>query len=173
MISLVFSHCLLGCLISSLYVQCNQLLYRIQNGELPETLHPKVIWVLIGTNDFSDLCSRGSILAGNIAVLKEIMTRKPNTKIVINSILPVGSAPLVGGDEPNLRWMAYQWINTRLECLAATSENIFFFNGTSHFLTEDGQQINHTLMSDYLHPSKEGALLLGRGIVDMLNKVLV
>jgi lysophospholipase L1-like esterase len=139
---------------------------------LPDTVHPKVIWVLIGTNDFADLCSRGSILAGNIAVLKEIMNRKPHTKVVINSILPVGPAPLVGG-EPNRRWMAYQWINTRLECLAATSENLFFFNGTSHFLTDDGQQINHTLMSDYLHPSKEGSLLLGSGIVETLSELLV
>jgi len=152
--------------------RCNELLFRIQNGELPGTLHPKVIWVLIGTNDYSDRCSRESILAGNIAVVKEIVKQKPNSKIVINSILPVGSAPLFGGDTTNERWKAYLWINARLKCLASTSKNFYFFNGTSYFLNENKNQINYTLMEDYLHPSKEGALLWGQGIVEKLHEII-
>ena len=139
---------------------------------MPGTLHPKVIWVLIGTNDYSDRCSRESILAGNIAVMKEIVKQKPNSKIVINSILPVGSAPLFGGDTTNERWKAYLWINARLKCLASTSKNFYFFNGTSYFLNENKNQINYTLMEDYLHPSKEGALLWGQGIVEKLHEII-
>ena len=99
------------------------------------------------------------------------MARKPNALIVINSILPVGPSPLIG-DKPNARWEAYQWINTRLECLALSNQNLLFFNGTSYFLTEDGQQINQTLMGDFLHPSKEGTLLWGTAIVETLRELL-
>ena len=152
-------------------MQCNGLLYRIQKGELPDTLNPKVVWVLIGTNDFQDHCSPESILAGNIAVLKEIMARKPGIKLVINSILPVGREPLIG-DKRTRRWATDQWINDRLECLASSSENLFFFNATSYFLADDGQRINQTLMTDYLHPNAEGALVWGRAIVEKLHEVL-
>lgn len=130
-----------------------------------------MIWILIGTNDYARGCSKESILAGNLAVLKEVMDRKPDTPIVINSILPVGPSPLIG-DEPNARWEAYQWINARLECLASSNQNLFFFNGTSYFLTEDGRQIDQTLMDDFLHPSKEGSLLWGSAIVETLHELL-
>jgi hypothetical protein len=53
--------------------RCNQLLYRMLNGEMPDTLNPTAWWILIGINDFADRCSKESILVGNLAVLEEVL----------------------------------------------------------------------------------------------------
>jgi len=67
-------------------------LWRIKNGELPENLNPKVIWLLIGTNDLSlKQCSEEVVLLGILRVIEEIEALKPNTKIVVTGILPMTS----------------------------------------------------------------------------------
>lgn len=76
----------------------SNLLWRIQNGELPETLTAKVFWVLIGTNDFLkattaqgervDQCSEEVVLMGIRRVVEEMRMRKPDCRIVVNGLLP-------------------------------------------------------------------------------------
>merc|ERR1711862_1027682 len=78
-------------------------LWRIQNGELPSYLNPKVFWLLIGTNDLAiKQCSEDVVLLGILRVIEEIQSLRPNAKIVINSILPMtddkkGRVPDIGG----------------------------------------------------------------------------
>jgi hypothetical protein len=63
--------------------RCNNLLFRLLNGEMPDTLQAKAWWILIGTNDVADRCSKQSILVGNLAVLEEVMWRKPNSRFIL------------------------------------------------------------------------------------------
>ena len=66
------------------------MLYRLQNGELPDTLNPKVFWILIGTNDLGAYqCSAEAVAAGNIRIVQELQAKRPRAKIVLNSILVV------------------------------------------------------------------------------------
>lgn len=75
-----------------------QLLWRLQNGEMPKSLQPRVWWVLIGTNDFDmNGCSENSVYEGVIAVVEEIIKRRPQADVVINGILPKSSR-----DEPDV-----------------------------------------------------------------------
>lgn len=67
---------------------CPNLLWRIQNGELPEALNPKVFWLLIGTNDLSYQCSEELILIGILRIVQELLDHKTDSVIVINGILP-------------------------------------------------------------------------------------
>lgn len=55
--------------------RCSQLLYRVQNGELPPQLPVPVVWVTIGTNDLPDHCKEDAIVAGIVAVAQEIASR--------------------------------------------------------------------------------------------------
>merc|ERR1711983_284230 len=81
-------------------------LWRIQNGELPSYLNPKVFWLLLGTNDLAiKQCSEEVVLLGILRVIEELQSLRPDAKIVVNSILPLtddrkGRVPdIVGGGE--------------------------------------------------------------------------
>jgi len=70
----------------------SNVLWRIQNGEMPDYLNPKIWWLVLGTNDLAmKQCSEEVVLMGILRVIEEILERKPDAKIVVNSILPMSS----------------------------------------------------------------------------------
>jgi lysophospholipase L1-like esterase len=145
----------------------NQLLYRIMNGEMPDSLNAKVWWILIGTNDHAHGNTKESLLVGNLAVLEEVMRRKPKAdRVVLQGLLPKGARELARSGS----WHDYEWINDRMECFSQVSERVSFFNGTSYFLTDDGSAINRTLMFDYLHPSLKGYQMWGPAMIQQLKE---
>lgn len=144
------------------------LLYRMQNGELPDSLTAKSWWILIGTNDYRlDDCAKEAVLAGNLAILDEGLRRRPDSRFIVNSLLPVGEEVL----SIDTTWQDYTWINERLECLAELDAAVSFFNGTKYFLTDDGTQVNQTLMYDYVHPSTEAYRTWGESIRAVLQQL--
>ena len=65
-------------------------LYRLQHGEMPECLQPKLFWIVLGMNDLArKYCSEHVTVLGIVAVIQQIRSLRPNTPIVINSILPM------------------------------------------------------------------------------------
>jgi len=65
-------------------------LWRIQNGEVPSYLYPKVWWLVIGTNDLAlKQCSEEVVLLGILRVIEEIQEMRPDAKIIVSSILPM------------------------------------------------------------------------------------
>jgi len=72
----------------------SNLLWRIQNGEMPYYLNPTIWWLVIGTNDLAmKQCSEEVVLMGILRIIEEILERKPDARIVVNSILPMSSDP--------------------------------------------------------------------------------
>merc|ERR1712232_792283 len=68
----------------------SNVLWRIQNGEMPDYLNPSVWWLVLGTNDLAmGQCSEEIVLLGILRVVEEITEMHPNAKIVISSILPM------------------------------------------------------------------------------------
>ena len=153
-------------------MQTAQLLYRLRNGELPDTLNSKVFWVLIGTNDLRDRCSADAISAGNIRIVEEIQSRRPHSKIVLNSILP----KIDGGRDTKLwetpHWQAASKINHWLECYAKTNENLEFFNATSIFVSNDESTPVTNYFEDEVHPSDTGSRVWARAIVDKVLELI-
>jgi lysophospholipase L1-like esterase len=166
------------------HTQCEHLLYRLQNGELPSSLHAKVFWVLIGTNDLGAYgCSADSIAAGNIRIVEELKKHrdddpKSTTKktIVLNSILP-----RAGGDTRNPRvnvyenprhdWQIIQRINQWLECYADSTPGVEFFNATDLFIDESGYGIQE-YYEDPVHPSAKGHKHWAKAIVDKIKQLI-
>jgi lysophospholipase L1-like esterase len=62
----------------------------MQHGEVPAQLNPPIWWILIGTNDFNRdaSCSPEVVVMGMQRVLEEMISRKPQAHIVVNSLLP-------------------------------------------------------------------------------------
>jgi lysophospholipase L1-like esterase len=167
-------------------------LWRIQNGELPDSLNPKVIWLLIGTNDFGNSwCSPELVLIGILRVVEEIRVRKPNAIVVIHGILPRTfshkgyvmrgqTAPLssfVGKSKqlPSL-WRDIVAVNEEIRRYCAERENVEYFETKLFFVDSTAApqelRINSRLMPDYLHPSVEGYERWGEEIVSYLEKII-
>jgi len=163
------------------------LLWRIQNGEVPESLKPKVFWLLIGTNDLAKpMCSTEFVFIGIIKCVEELLTRKPNSIIVLNSILPrtrdkngllimyphEGHSNGYNSVKKNKFdfWPMIETLNKRLKEFAALHDNIKFYNATDFFLERKHESIfiDTQLMRDRLHPTASGYKLWGDGIVNYL-----
>jgi len=167
----------------------HNLLWRIQNNEMPDKLNPSVWWILIGTNDFGPPdqphCSPELVYMGIIRVVEEIRSRRSDAIIVINSILPRSE----DDDEGNLLmnsktnkksvWQGILEVNRRLKLYCADSLNIHYYDATSLFLRQrpntkgmDGQYIPDRLMADYVHPTAKGYTLYAESIVTELHYLM-
>jgi lysophospholipase L1-like esterase len=166
--------------------RCSNLLWRLQNGEMPLNFEPKVWWILIGTEDWRVGVGSEAIVAGIVNIVTTIRQAHPTTHIVINSILPRGNEKR----NENPHYAALFDINRRLACFV-DSENarhqaaamaqdqdaalvpvpLTFFNATSIFLFLDpevGYFVNPALLPDYVHPSAQGETIWGEKIVEMI-----
>jgi len=146
-----------------------ELLYRMLHGELPRTLQPRAWSVLIGSNDYTlKNCNKETVLVGNLAVVDLLLQRKQNPapRIILNHLLPRGRNMPLPTQE---RWHDFMWVSERLQCLAELT-GFEFFNGTSFFLTNDGTEINQTLMYDYIHPSSIGYEGFGLSLIGLLRE---
>ncbi len=152
--------------------QSPNLLWRLQNGELPTKLTPKIFWILIGTNDFLkdglDHCSEDVVLMGIKRVVGELQSRKPKSTIVINGILPraekgregmlygSGSDDIDGegggdgnGDSAIGIMDAIDAVNAKLSEFCDTHENLHYFDGKDIFvetkeeLQTEGKVVEH------------------------------
>ena len=149
----------------------SNLLYRLGNGEGPKSFHPKVWWVLIGTNDLQDNCNADAIVVGNFRIVEEIRRYHPGAIIVINSILP-------RNENPDDLWASPTWpiirdINLKLQCYANTVRGVEFFNATDVFLAhrKGKEVVNMNFMKDAVHPNAEGSRLWGEAIVDRVLEI--
>lgn len=135
-----------------------QVLSRLQGTERIADLDAKVVWLLIGTNDYNeDKCNIDSILAGQKAIIEEIHSQLPDATVVLNSVLP--------RDDLSFQ-KDFDALNRRLKCLADTTPKAKFFDATSLFLTSDQKHLNETMFYDKLHPSELGSRVFGQAMVD-------
>lgn len=160
--------------------RCANLLYRLNNGEMPAGFDPKVWWVLVGTEDWFQGIDSHAIVAGIVKTVESIREAHPNSHVVINSILPRGNEERDG----NPHYESLQEINRMLRCFVA-SENarrfdklhvpeLSFFNATDIFLFRDpevGYFVNPALLPDYIHPSAQGEEIWGRQIVKKVMRL--
>jgi len=170
--------------------QSPNLLWRIQNDELPNKLYPPVIWLLIGTHDFANAwCSPEIVLIGILRVVYEIQARKPNSILVVNSILPqtfhrqgylYRSQLFATRKRPTgpTLWPAIDSVNQQLSlyCQKHRHQNLRFFDATPIFLQNSTaphreSKINRTLMEDFLLPSELGYRVWGQEIVKFIQSL--
>jgi hypothetical protein len=60
------------------------------NGEMPSSFNPKIWWLEVGMNDIGRTqCSEEVVILGVLRIVEEILNKKPDAQIVINSLLPM------------------------------------------------------------------------------------
>lgn len=121
----------------------SNLLWRLQNGEIPKSLRAKVYWILIGTNDFlkADLeqCSEDVVFAGIKRAVYEMMHLRPQSTIVVNAILPRSDDKdgLLYNRERKTVMDAIDIVNTELKKFCDQHDNLEYFDAYDIFVQDD------------------------------------
>jgi len=164
------------------------LLWRIMHGEMPDDLNPRIWWITIGTNDLgATQCSEEVTLLGILRVVEEILNRKPNSQIVINSILPMsqeksGILEITGrkgkgrkkkGSATTVFWPSVKAVNKQLQKFADKHKSVKFFDATDIFTEQVGNRlvIDHKLMEDGVHPTAAGYKAWDKAIIKRIDTI--
>ena len=138
-------------------------LWRFEHGQL-DGIKAKVAVVLIGTNNSNqEDNTEADILAGVQAVIQEIRTRQPDTKIILLGIFPRGQSFSVQ------RGKILQ-VNQAIARLD-DGKNIFYMDFGSQLIENDGS-ISKSMMRDYLHPGASGYQIWAAAIEPKLKELL-
>jgi beta-glucosidase len=137
------------------------LLWRLAHGQA-QGLHPKVILLMIGTNDMKYTSSPQEIADGVAAVIQQYRKICPDAVIILQSIFPRAKLPT---DPYRLKVNA---TNPLLAKLGDGSKVIYLDFGDK-FLAPDGT-ISKEIMPDYLHPSEKGYQIWADAISPVLAK---
>ena len=122
-------------------------LWRFEQGQL-DGIHAKVAVVMIGTNNSNkNDNSEADILEGVTAIVNQIRSRQPDTKILLLAIFPRGAtfSPQRG---------KILQVNEALAKLD-DGQHIFYMDLGPLFIQPDGS-ISKDIMPDYLHPNDAG-----------------
>jgi beta-glucosidase len=143
-------------------------LWRFEQGQLAG-IKAKAAVVMIGTNnsgknkDGTDAYTDSDILEGVTAIVQQIRTRQPDTKIILCAIFPRGKtfSPQRG------RLLEINQAIARLD----DGKNIFYLDFGSQFIENDGS-ISKSIMPDALHPNEAGYKIWAAAIEPKLKELL-
>ena len=137
------------------------LLWRLDHGQV-DGLHPKLVVLLIGTNNLSQNTDPQTT-EGVTAVVRDYQKRLPDAVILLQGIFPRGEKPT----DP-LR-QRIKTINGNLARLGDGNKVIYLDFGDK-FLEPDGS-ISKDIMPDSLHPSARGYEIWADAIRPQIDKV--
>lgn len=144
------------------------LLWRMDNGEL-DGIKPKVVVLMIGTNNTGKEKNgqpRNTVpetVAGVEAVVQDIRTRLPDTKILLLGLFPRGTF-----DDPQRAQVAL--VNTVIAKLD-DGKMIKYLDIGPNFLELDGT-LPKSIMPDLLHPNGQGYEIWAKAMEPTLAEML-
>lgn len=135
--------------------------YRVEEGEL-DGISPKVIVILLGTNNLGGRKDSADVCADNMRAFLELVRQKaPRSKILLLGILPRGNAAL----------NKVIFATNKLYSKMADGKHVFYKDFGGLFLPAGATAVSKKLMPDGVHPSAHGYELLGKGIKEQLTKL--
>lgn len=138
-------------------------LWRLEHGNIEGALSPRVIVMMLGTNNPKYGINDPKITAEDIKmILKKLRQRFPDAHILLYGIFP-------RGEKPN----EHRKINDAVNAIIATyeSSNIHYININDRLMNEDGS-VDKTVMPDYLHPAERGYEIWTECLVPEIQKYL-
>lgn len=116
-------------------------LWRLDNGELPDALQPKAFVIMIGTNNTGHRMDKPEDIAAGIkAIVAKLRERRPSAKILLLGVFPRGEKP---DDRMRVN-------NAKVNELVAGTEGVEFLDIGAKFLTAEGI-LAKEVMPDRLH----------------------
>ena len=120
-------------------------LWRLRNGNL-DGISPRLAVVMIGTNNSAAGDKPEDTAAGVKAIVSELRTRLPKTKVLLLAIFPRGDNDTTG--------KANTEVNALLAKLA-DGKMVHFLDIGPSFVDKDGK-VRKDLISDGVHPNEKG-----------------
>jgi beta-glucosidase len=140
-------------------------LWRITHGNLAglEKDPPKLIVLMIGTNNSGDEYTAQDVADGIIAIVKTLREKLPSTKVLLLAIFPRGQTP-----------DARRAKNAQASAIAskvADGKDVIFLDIGASFMNADGT-ISKDIMPDSLHLSDLGYLYWAKAIEPTVKQVM-
>ena len=137
-------------------------LWRIQNGEL-DGIQPKVVMLMIGTNNTSAKHTTEQITEGVTAIVKTIQQKSPKTKILLLAIFPRANTKT---EEMNKQ---IPEINERIKKLD-DGKNVKYLDIGERFLVSG--KMSKEIMPDYLHLSTRGYEIWAEAVAPVIRQMM-
>ena len=135
--------------------------YRVQNGEL-DGISPRVVIVLLGTNNLGHRRDTPQACADNMAAFIRLVRRKcPSSRVLLLGILPRKEKDL---EQPIIQ-------TNKLLAKLHDGKAVFFANPGKALLSEDGASPRQDFMRDTVHPNGKGYEVLGRELGILLKRM--
>ncbi len=131
-------------------------LYRIDNGEF-DGVHPKVVVLLIGTNNLASNATYGENTVGDTArgvkaVVEDIEKKAPDAKILLIGIFPRNDPPPKARPDINKR---IDQVNAQIAKLD-DGKRVRYLNFNDKLADKDGKLFPGVMGRDNLHPTDKG-----------------
>jgi lysophospholipase L1-like esterase len=144
-------------------------LWRLQNGEFEGLTLPKVVVLMIGTNNIGQTKPppepAASAIAGIQAIVKEIHKRSATTRILLLGVFPRSEKP----DHPHRATV--KEINEAAAKLDDGGKTLKYLDIGEKFLQSDGS-ISKEIMPDFLHLSEKGYQIWADALKEPLAALL-
>ena len=138
------------------------ILYRFQNGEL-DGISPKLIVLLIGTNNCASGHKPDDIALGIRAILDTVKSKSPQSKVLLISILPRADDPA--------KEAACTAVNALIQKFDDNGANVKFLDIRKSFM--DGEKQNaDAFAADHLHLSAKGYDVFAAVILPAIKQML-
>ena len=143
--------------------ETQHVLWRLENGNI-ETISPKVVVLLIGTNNCNTFnMSAESITAGITAVVNKIRSKLPVTRILLLAVFPRGETPNPLREKLAKASLAVSGL--------ADGKMVHYLDIGDRFLDNDNS-ISREIMPDYLHLSEAGYEIWAEAMEPVLAHLL-
>jgi lysophospholipase L1-like esterase len=145
----------------------NDLFWRMNHGEMGG--HPKVIVLMIGTNDLSHWPKHSAheVAQGIANAVKTIRARQPKTKILLMGLLPRDPAFAMTRVPREAKRKEVNALLAQMD----DGHSIRFIDIGDRFVDQNGLA-RQDLMPDYLHPNQQGYEVWAEAIKPMLDGML-
>jgi beta-glucosidase len=139
------------------------LLWRLAHGQA-EGLHPKLIVLMIGTNNTGFVSTPQEIADGVKEIIRDYQKRCPDAVILLEAVFPRGEKPT---DPFRLKVNAINEIISKF----GDDEKVVYIDFGAKFLTPDGE-LTKEIMPDFLHPNLKGYQIWADAIQPAIDKYL-
>ena len=145
--------------------QTGHILWRLTEGKELDVIKPRVVVLLIGTNNISAGHSADDIAAAVGHIVKTIRDKSAMSKILLLGVLPREASP------DHARRKKVTDINTRLARLDDEGKTVRYLDIGEKFLQKDGT-LTKDIMPDYMHLTTKGYDIFAEAIKKPLEDLL-
>ncbi len=155
--------------------QTQHVIWRIENGELDD-IHPKVVVLMIGTNNTGGHTAE-EITAANKKIVEMIRAKIPETKVLLLGIFPRGARKNAQGVVTEAAIAGAAKVMEKITAVNAElaqlddGKNVRYLDIGEKFLGQDGK-IPWQIMPDQLHPTAAGYQLWAEAMQPRLTEMM-